>query len=408
MGSSSALADSTNRRRRIAIVVPYCGSSTYGGAATLALAVAQRLTTSYDVELLTTCATDYETWRNAEPEGHVRIDGVHVRRFPVDHARRRARFERLSRGLIYTPDPQLELQEQWMEAQGPMSTDLLDYLDTFGTRYAAVVFFSYLYASTYFGLPVVEDRAILAPLAHDEWPLTFPMWDRFFARPASFVFVSEEERTLVQHRFPTLGIDGPIAGIGITPPEDVSAQRFREATGIHEPFLLYLGRIDPAKGCDELVADFAQYRASGDPAAAFVRLVLIGERHMDVKAGPEVVVLGPVDEPTKWDALAACDAFVMPSRYESLSIAVLEAWTQGRPVLVSGRSETLVGQCRRAGGGLWYVNADEFVVALGMLDLPTRTLLGERGRHFVSQQYTWRRVEAVYRGVIDRLAAGVR
>ena len=70
-----------------------------------------------------------------------------------------------------------------MRAQGPMSTQLLDYLDAFGTRYAAVVFFSYLYATTYFGLPIVEDRAILAPLAHDEWPLTFSLWDRFFARP---------------------------------------------------------------------------------------------------------------------------------------------------------------------------------------------------------------------------------
>jgi glycosyltransferase involved in cell wall biosynthesis len=84
---------------------------------------------------------------------------------------------------------------------------------------------------------------------------------------------------------------------------------------------------------------------------------------------------------------------------------VLEAWTQGRPVLVNGRSETLVGQCRRAGGGLWYVNADEFAVALEMLDPPTRAALGSRGRLYVEQQYTWPRIEAVYRGVVERLAA---
>ena len=389
------------RRRRIAIVVPYCGPTTYGGAATLALAVAKRLDSTYDVELLTTCATDYETWRNAEPEGHVRIDGVHVRRFPVDHERDRARFERLSRSLVYTPDASIDEQEHWMRAQGPMSTPLLDYLDTFGTRYAAVLFFSYLYATTYFGLPIVEDRAILAPLAHDEWPLSFALWDRFFARPASYVFVSEEERTLIQGRFPALGIDGPIAGIGVTVPENVSAERFRATTGIHDPFLLYLGRIDPAKACDELLADYAQYRAS---SSTLPRIVLIGERHMEIKAGPEVAVLGPVDERTKWDAIAACDVFVMPSPYESLSIAVLEAWTQGRPVLVNGRSETLVGQCRRAGGGLWYVNADEFAVALEMLDPPTRAALGSRGRLYVEQQYTWPRIEAVYRGVAARLA----
>ena len=126
---------------------------------------------------------------------------------------------------------------------------------------------------------------------------------------------------------------------------------------------------------------------------------------MDIQAGPEVIVLGPVEERTKWDAIAACEVFVMPSPYESLSIAVLEAWTQGRPVLVNGRSDTLVGQCRRAGGGLWYVNADEFTVALEMLDPATRALLGGRGRDYVARQYSWQRVESVYREVLERLAA---
>jgi glycosyltransferase involved in cell wall biosynthesis len=386
----------------VAIVVPYCGTTTYGGAATLALAVAKQLDAEFDVELLTTCARDYDTWRNAEPVGHERIDGVHVRRFPVDFERDRGRFERLSRSVIYADRPPIELQEQWMRAQGPMSTALIDYLDMFGTRYTAVLFFSYLYASTYFGLPVVEERAILAPLAHEEWPFAFSLWDRFFERPASFVFVSEEERALVQRRFPAVPIDGPVAGIGITPPTGISAERFRQRTGITEPFLLYVGRIDPAKGCDELVADFARFRTQ---SSAFPRLVLIGERHMSIEAGPGVVALGPVDELTKWDALAACEVFVMPSPHESLSIAVLEAWAVGRPVLVNGRSEPLVGQCRRAGGGLWYVSGDEFAVALEMLDSPTRALLGRRGQEYVERQYTWQRVEAVYRGVVERLAA---
>jgi glycosyltransferase involved in cell wall biosynthesis len=50
------------------------------------------------------------------------------------------------------------------------------------------------------------------------------------------------------------------------------------------------------------------------------------------------------------------------------------------------------------------VNADEFTVALEMLDPPTRALLGERGREYVHQRYTWERIEAVYRDVVERLA----
>ena len=50
------------------------------------------------------------------------------------------------------------------------------------------------------------------------------------------------------------------------------------------------------------------------------------------------------------------------------------------------------------------MNADEFTVALEMLDPATRALLGERGRNYVRRRYTWERVESVYRSVVDRLA----
>jgi glycosyltransferase involved in cell wall biosynthesis len=366
------------------------------------------LNADFEVELLTTCATDYETWRNAEPAGHERVDGVHVHRFPVDHERDRTLFERLSRELVYAPDATLEAQERWMRAQGPYSSALLDYLDVFGTRYAAVVFFSYLYATTYFGLPLVEDRAVLVPLAHDEWPLAFSLWDPFFARPRGFIFGTDEERALVQRRFSGQAIAGPIAGIGVVPPSDVDPERFRARTGITGPFLLYLGRIDPAKGCDQLLADFAHLRSSsnGTTSNGRRRLVLIGERHLDVPPAPDVVVLGPVDEALKWDALAACDVFVMPSPYESLSIAMLEAWTQARPALVNGRAEALVGQCRRAGAGLWYASGDEFAVGLELLDADLRRRLGENGRRYVADRYTWPRIQAVYRDVLAQVAQG--
>jgi glycosyltransferase involved in cell wall biosynthesis len=327
---------------------------------------------------------------------------VHVRRFPVDRSRDNSTFQRLSRELLYDPDAPLDQQERWMRAQGPYSSAFLEYLENFGTRYDAVVFFSYLYATTYFGLPIVEDRAILAPLAHDEWPITFSLWDRFFARPRAFVYASVEERDFVRGRFAALVVEGPVAGIGIAPPRDADADRFRSRIGLRDPFVLYVGRIDPAKGCDELLNDFARFRASSDTPT---RLVLVGEQHMPVAADRNVIVVGPVDEQTKWDALAACDVFVMPSPYESLSIAVLEAWTQGRPVLVNGRTETLVGQCRRSGGGLWYSNADEFAIALEMLDWPTRTALGESGRRYVEREYSWPHVDQVYFSVLDRMMA---
>src|SRR6185369_8670888 len=97
------------------------------------------------------------------------------------------------------------------------------------------------------------------------------------------------------------------------------------------------------------------------------KLVLIGRAAMPIPDHPDIISLGYVAEQTKWDALAACEALVMPSPHESLSIVLLEAWSVGKPVIVNGRCEVLVGQCRRADGGVWYEDFEEFTQGLACL-----------------------------------------
>ena len=97
----------------------------------------------------------------------------------------------------------------------------------------------------------------------------------------------------------------------------------------------------------------------------------------------------------------------MPSAYESLSIALLEAWSVSRPVLVTARSEVLVGQCRRSQGGLWYDDTEEFCAALDCLlhDERVRRGLGAQGREFVAANYRWSRIIDTYRQLVSSLAA---
>jgi glycosyltransferase involved in cell wall biosynthesis len=110
--------------------------------------------------------------------------------------------------------------------------------------------------------------------------------------------------------------------------------------------------------------------------------------------------VGSVDEQLKWDALAACDVVVVPSRYESLSLTALEAWCMGKPVLANAHAACVVGQCRRAQGGLWYANADELAVALDLLDDRLREQLGRQGRAFVAANYSWGPVLDTYRAAL--------
>ena len=397
-------------RPRVAFVIQRYGVQVNGGAEAHCRLVAERMVRHWDVEVLTTCALDYVTWANHFPAGCESVAGVTVRRFPVARQRDVAEFDRLSGDLIAHRGADLAAQEEWMRAQGPWAPQLTDFIAAHRDDYELFFFFGYLYAQTYFGLPPVADKAILAPLAHDEWPIHFPMWDRIFAAPRFFMFNSIEERQFLQHRFARAALPGEIAGVGIEPPADVDGERFRAQFGVDNDFLVYVGRIDPMKGCAELFDAFVRHLAATEDRRS---LMLLGRAVMPIPSHPRIRPLGFVDERTKWDALAASDALLMPSQFESLSMVVLEAWAMARPVVANGMSDVLNGQVQRAGGGITYRSPAEFSDALQRLSEPsTRAALGASGRAFVRSTYSWERVEQHYlhaaAQVIDGDTAGTR
>ena len=91
----------------------------------------------------------------------------------------------------------------------------------------------------------------------------------------------------------------------------------------------------------------------------------------------------------------------MSSPYESLSIVLLEAWAVGKPVLVNGRCDVLVGQCRRSNGGVWYTNPEEFQVAIETINESVRNQLGRQGKLFVERNYIWTKIEEKYLKLLE-------
>lgn len=373
-----------------------CGAEVNGGAEAHCLKVAQRMTSHWETEIFTTCALDYVTWRNHYRPGVEDIDGVKVRRFRVDKTRNIESFNRMSESICARlSDVPVEEQEAWMRAQGPLSSDLICYVKQHEENYDAFIFFSYLYATTYSVLPLVEAKAYLVPLAHNEWPIYLSMWESFFKRPRAIIFNSPEERDFLRTRFHDLNLDGPIAGVAVDPPEDLSGERFRMRYGIRDPIVLYIGRIDLSKGCEELFRYFIEYNKS---TAGARKLVMLGREYMPIPDDSHVASLGFVDEQTKWDALDACELLIMPSTYESLSMVLLEAWSIGRAVLVNGRCDVLVGQCKRSKGGLWYTSYNEFEACLSLLleNTDLRTTLGKSGRRYTNESYSWCQIQQKY------------
>jgi glycosyltransferase involved in cell wall biosynthesis len=391
-------------RPALAVVVQRYGPDVTGGSESLARAVAERLAGEYRVTVLTTCARDYVTWRNELPEGAERRGEVEVRRFRVEEERDLEAFNRFS-DTLYDRPHRREDELDWLRRQGPYVPALVRELEASRDRFHAVMFFTYLYYPTFWGLKAAPARSVLVPTTHDEPPLRFEVYREMFALPRAFAFLTPPEEALVRSRFPLGERPARVAGIGVEAPAAPDVPAFRRRYGVAGRYLLYAGRIDAGKGCAEMVDFYARYRAE-DPGAP--ELLLIGNLAMPMPATPGVRYLGYLAESEKAAALAGADVVLCPSPYESLSIVLLEGFALGVPGLVNARSAVLKDHCRRANGGLYYESADEFVEALRLLvqHEALRRALGEHGRRYVRESYRWDVVLARYRELIEAAAEG--
>lgn len=403
---------------RLAFVVQRYGLDIAGGAEYECRLIAEHLArhASVSVTVLTTCASDYVTWANRYPEGEEAVNGVPVRRFAVERPRDPEQFAahtarvlgevaRVEPGRF---DPEVVARASsaealaWLDAQGPLCPRLLAHLAQEQDAYDFVIFFSYRYWITWHGVHALPDHAVLVPTAEDDGVYRLPIFPPLFRAPRALVYNSIEEREMIERVSGNRGLPAAVVGVGSEVPERVDGEGFRARHGLDGPFLLYVGRIDLNKGCPQLFEFFLRYRRE---TGSSLRLVLIGRSVLEVPVDAGIVPLGFQPDAEKWNALAACTAFVLPSAMESLSIATLEAWWSERPALVNAKCAVLRGQCKRSNAGLYYASYEEFREALALLekDAPLRRRLGRNGRRYFEANYAWPVVEGKVLDLLGRL-----
>ena len=359
--------------------------------------------------MLTTCAQDYVTWDNVYTPGTSSEDGVTVVRFAVARPRRIKDFADLS-DVVLDGRGSRDQQEAWFRENGPQAPELLDYLRERGRTFDLVVFWTFRYFPSYFGLPLVADRAVLVPTAEEEAAIDLQVVAEFLDKPAGYVFLTPEEERLVSSRASRPLQPSTIAGIGLEPAPDRPSRAGLDALGLPQKYLLYLGRVDRNKGCDALLDNFQEYASDRLDAA----LVLAGPAKMRIPTHPQIRALGYVSDDMRESLLSHATALVVPSRYESLSIVLLEAWNHAVPALVNGHCQVLQGQVRRAKGGLYYRFPSEFSEAADyLLDRAAeRETLGRQGLAYVNREYRWptvlSRVESLLEAVHRQSAPRAR
>ena len=388
---------------KIAVVVQRYGPGVNGGAELHARYIAEHLARHGQVEVLTTCATDYVTWRNDLPPGTEQVNGVTVRRFKVKHERDPLVFGKRS-DRVFEQRHSLGDELDWLNAEGPTSPALVDYIGKHASGYDYCLFFSYRYYHAYYGARAAGGRAILVPTAERDETIGLSIFQPLFRRVRAIMYNSPEEREMIHAVSGNQSVPGVVVGIGSDVPNNPQAARFRQKYNIRGPFAVYVGRIDRNKGCPELFEFFRGYLR--DPAGK-LSLVLIGNTLLPIPEHKRIRHLGFLSDTDKFDAMAAAELLVMPSYYESLSMVALEAWALGRPVLANGRCDVLKGQCLRSNAGLFYETLGEFIGTLEAIE-QNRWLagsLGRNGRQYFRDNYDWPVIERKYLEMFERLTS---
>ena len=194
-----------------------------------------------------------------------------------------------------------------------------------------------------------------------------------------------------------------------TPPSD-SGSAIRAALGIPQSALLFgfVGRLSRQKAPERLVAAF-ELLADRVPHA---QLLMIGTGemqsavHRQIEASDHAARIHLTARFTGPQAMAAIDALVVPSRYEAMSYAMLEAAAAGKPLVLSdvGGASTVL---KDGENGLLVENADDpahFAGAMLRLCDPDRLARHAAAARARSLDYSLERMisetEAIYRGLV--------
>jgi glycosyltransferase involved in cell wall biosynthesis len=223
----------------------------------------------------------------------------------------------------------------------------------------------------------VYPHGMLDPWFRRQYPLKhvakqFIWWiaDGLLLRDARAVFfTSQEERLSAHNGFWPYHLREIVATYGTAdaagdPGKQLKAfKQFLPKLYDHR-YLLFLGRVHKKKGCDLLIRAFASL-ASKYPD---LDLVIAGPDQVGLQAELERIahhagIPGRIHWPgmlqgdLKWGAFRGCEAFVLPSHQENFGMAVAEALSCGRPVLLTNKVN-IWREVERAGAGL--VSNDDY------------------------------------------------
>ena len=386
---------------KLALVIHRYGDGVAGGSEAHARGLAQALRKTHEVEVLTTCARDYLSWRNEFETGESVVDGIRVTRFAVGKTRDLGRFAAVS-DHVFNEAHERDDEERWVAENGPFCPDLVAAVSS-RSDVDFFLCYSYRYFTGIKGALAAGARAVLVPTAEEDDAIKLGVFADLFRSVRGFLYLTPEEKALIEKAAGSISARSRVIGSGLNVSR--AGREPRKRLAAPDSYVLYVGRIDRNKGVDTL---FRYFLWLLDEWPDCPPLLLVGHPVLDIPAHPKIRHLGYVSEDEKSSLIEGADVLLMPSRYESLSMIVLEAWALERPVLANAACAVLEGQCRRSNGGLYYRDYAEFRLMLRrlMADSNGRAAMGKSGASYVTANYSWEQAASLTNELLRELSTG--
>lgn len=393
--------------KKVGFVTPWYGENIPGGAEMATRNLTRHLVEQgLEIEIITTCVKEFTAnWNeNYHKPGESISNGMLVRRFPV-RQRNEAAFgsvnEKLMKGIPIT-----RIEEEIFVEEMINSPAMYKYIAEHKEEYDLFVYIPYMFGTTYYGIQACPEKAVMIPCFHDEPYLYLELFRETFEQAAAMAFNARPEYELAKSVYNLEHVITEVPGLGLDTDIMGNGSRFRKKYEIEDPFILYAGRKDTGKNIYKLLQYFREYKKR---KSSNLKLVLIGGGNIqiskDIKS--EVIDLGYVDAQDKYDAYAAAEMLCQPSKHESFSLVIMESWLCGRPVLVHEDCEVTKHFAVESNGGLYFQDYFEFegCVHYFVTHPEESKKMGQQGREYVLQNFTWKEVIRKYMELFQKVVA---
>lgn len=411
--------------KKIGIVVQRYGNEVNGGAEYHARILAEKLALHYHIDVITTTALDYKSWENYYNKGLEIVNDINVYRFPTINKKSRA--TRVARRVLLKERKYFKILkklnildfvekkfkisnvddkyiEEWICGQGPYCPELIDYINSNRDNYDVFIFFTYLYYPTVKGMPIVADKSIFIPTAHNESLLFTKAYENLFNIPRFIMYNTDFEKSIIENNFENFTKNYDVAGVGIDRYCGETNEIPKELTP--KKYFVYIGRIDAAKGCKILLKYFNDF-IKNHPEYIDYKLVLIGKDYMSLKTNSNIIWEGFVSESVKYSILKNSIAMIMPSLYESLSLVTLEAMNEGIPVIVNKKCEVLYHHVNASKSGSAYTDEETFSgILIDYINKSPEKFLeeGRAAQEYVMKNYQWDNILNKFKKAIEMIS----